>query len=165
MKDSTMRPTWLLQPLPIPNQVFDTISMDFITCLLASRGKTTVMVVVDKLSKYGHFIGLPAKITSENVAAAFIAEIIHLHSIPATVITDRDPKFMHCVWQEVSRLQGTEPATSTASILKQMGKLKLSTTVLRCIFDALLQTRLMSGFQCSLGPNIGITRPIKLQQE
>ena len=107
MKDSTMWPVGLLQPLPIPDQVFDTISMDFITCLPASRGKTTIMVVVDKLSKYGHFVGLPAKITSENVVVAFVAEIIRLHDIPSTIITNRDPKFMHSVWQEVSRLQGT----------------------------------------------------------
>lgn len=47
MKDSHLHPTRLLQPLPIPNPVFEDIAMDFITCLPSSKGKTTIMTVVD----------------------------------------------------------------------------------------------------------------------
>ena len=122
MKDSSLSPVGLLQPLPILELVFEVISMDFITSLPASHGKTVIMVVVDRLSKYGHFIALPGNITSESVAAAFVSEIIKLHGIPSSIVTDRDPKFMNNFWQEVQRLRGTEMATSTPYHLQTDGQ-------------------------------------------
>ncbi|XP_070001858.1 uncharacterized protein [Nicotiana sylvestris] len=79
MKDLHHHPAGLLQPLPIPEQVFEEIAMDFVTCLPASRGKTTIMTVVDILSKYSHFIPLPATFTALTIAEAFVAYIIKLH--------------------------------------------------------------------------------------
>ncbi|KAG9444940.1 hypothetical protein H6P81_016280 [Aristolochia fimbriata] len=114
MKDSSLSPAGLLQPLPIPELVFEDISMDFITGLPAAKGKTVIVVVVDRLSKYGHFSALRGNCTSESVAAVFVTDIIRLHGIPGSIVTDRDPKFLHNFWQEVHRLQGTELPTSTA---------------------------------------------------
>jgi hypothetical protein len=59
-KIATTRPTGLLQPLPIPTQVWEDIAMNFITGLPPSHGFTTIMVIVDRLTKYAHF--LPMKI-------------------------------------------------------------------------------------------------------
>ncbi|PKI34301.1 hypothetical protein CRG98_045299 [Punica granatum] len=114
MKDTFQRPAGLLQPLPIPEMVFEEISMDFITGLPSSKGKTIILTVIDRLSKYGHFIALPAHITSHRVAEVFVNNIIRLHGVPRVIITDRDPKFMHSFWQEINRLQGTTLAFSTA---------------------------------------------------
>ncbi|KAH0655105.1 hypothetical protein KY285_029987 [Solanum tuberosum] len=114
MKDTNLHPAGLLQPLPIPDQVFEDIAMDFITCLPSSKGKTTILTVVDRLTKYGHFIPLPSTFSTQLVAEAFVVGVIRLHGPPRTIVTDRDPRFLHSFWQEINRLQGSTLAMSTA---------------------------------------------------
>lgn len=58
-KYSTQRLLGLLQPLPVPQRVWEDITMDFITHLPPSQCKTTIWVIMDRLSKYSHFVSLP----------------------------------------------------------------------------------------------------------
>ncbi|WMV39249.1 hypothetical protein MTR67_032634 [Solanum verrucosum] len=113
-KDRNQLPASLLQPLSIPYMGFEEITMDFITCLPSSKGKTTIITVVDRLSKYGHFIPLPSTFSAHIVAQAFVIHIIKLYGPPRTIVTDRDPRFLHTFWQEINRLQGTILAMSTS---------------------------------------------------
>ncbi|KAD6454163.1 hypothetical protein E3N88_08869 [Mikania micrantha] len=114
MKTSSLLPAGLLQPLPIPELVFECISMDFITGLPFSHGKTIIMVVVDRLTKYGHFIALPTAFNSTTVATIFVTEIVRLHGIPADIVSDRDPRFLSDFWKELHKMQGTQLSFSTA---------------------------------------------------
>ncbi|KAL4282814.1 hypothetical protein GQ457_16G014550 [Hibiscus cannabinus] len=114
MKSSSLPPSGLLQPLPLPSLVFEGISMDFITGLPPLQGRTVIMVVIDRLSKYAHFIPLPTHFNSAIVASAFVSDIVRLHGIPAEIVSDRDSRFMTDFWRELHRLQGTTLAMSTA---------------------------------------------------
>jgi hypothetical protein len=72
-KAGTQLPGGLLQPLPIPQRRWECISMDFITSLpLTDRGHDAILVVVDRLSKYAHFIPVVTTITAEDLAHVFV---------------------------------------------------------------------------------------------
>lgn len=84
----------LLQPLPVPDRVWDSISMDFIEGLPSSHGKQVIFVVVDLLSKYAHFLNLSHPYTAIDVAKLFMDSIFRLHGLPSSIISDRDPIFL-----------------------------------------------------------------------
>lgn len=93
-KTDALSPTGLLTPLPIPQRIWEGISMDFIGGLLKSKGFDTILVVVDRLSNYAHFYLLGHPYNAKQVAELFVREIICLHGLPKTIVSDRDPLFM-----------------------------------------------------------------------
>ena len=88
--------------------------MDFIDGLPKSEGYTVILVVVDKLSKYAHFVPLRHPYTTKTVAAAFLREVVRLHGIPESIISDRDPVFLSHFWRELFKLQGTNLKRSSS---------------------------------------------------
>ena len=100
-------PTGLLQPLSIPNKVWEDISMDFIDGLPLSQGKSTIMVVVDRLSKYSHFMPVSHPYTAMSIARIFFENIFKLHGMPRTIVCDRDVTFTSGFWTELFRLNRT----------------------------------------------------------
>ncbi|KAK9157656.1 hypothetical protein Scep_004230 [Stephania cephalantha] len=88
--------------------------MDFITHLPISAGKTTILVVVDRLSKMAHFCASGPRISAPVLAAAFVQEVCRLYGVPSSIVSDRDPLFISAFWQELFKLQGTKLAMSSA---------------------------------------------------
>eukprot|EP00253_Pinus_taeda_P034951 PITA_34951 len=107
-------PAGLLQPLPIPEGKWESISMDFITGLPMVQGKDCIFVVVDQLTKYAHFFAISAHYTAAQVIELFFREIFRLHGLPKTIVNDRDSRFMGGFWQELFQLVGTELTPSTS---------------------------------------------------
>ncbi|WVZ58303.1 LOW QUALITY PROTEIN: hypothetical protein U9M48_008586, partial [Paspalum notatum var. saurae] len=97
----------LLQPLPIPDQAWSIVSLDFIEGLPCSNRYNAILVVVDKLTKYSHFMPLVHPFTALQVAQLFVDQIYKLHGLPQILISDRDRIFTSAVWQELFRLTGT----------------------------------------------------------
>jgi hypothetical protein len=91
----------LLDPLKIPSTKWSEISMDFIEGLPKSRGKDVILVVVDRLTKYAHFLPLAHPFTAPQVSQLFMNNIHKLHGMPKVIITDRDRIFTSKIWQEV----------------------------------------------------------------
>lgn len=106
-KDENVPYPGLLQPLPIPNQAWAHMSMDFIEGLPRSKGKDTILVVVDRFTKSAHFIALSHPYTVVIVADKFWKKIHTLHGALETIMTDRDKIFLSNFWQALFRLNGT----------------------------------------------------------
>lgn len=98
-KTKNVLPTRLSHPLPIPQQVWEDVAMDFITGLPNSFGFTVIMVVVGRLMKFGHFIAMKADYTSKSVAELFMTHVVKLHGIPISIVSDRDKVFTSQFWK------------------------------------------------------------------
>jgi transposase InsO family protein len=109
-----LRPAGLLQPLPIASRVWADVGIDFIDALPRVQGKTVILSVVDHFSKYCHFIALAHMYTAETVAQAFFADIVRLHGVPESIVSDRDSVFTSGFWNELMRLTGTKLYMSSA---------------------------------------------------
>jgi hypothetical protein len=80
--------------------VWADIGIDFVEALPRVQGKMVILSVVDRFSKYCHF-------------QAFFTDVIRLHGVPQSIVSDRDPVFM-AFWQELLRLTGTKLYMSSA---------------------------------------------------
>ena len=83
--DNTAYPD-LLQPLPIPNQAWSNISMDFIEGLPKSKAKSMILLVVDRFTKYAHFIAMSHPYTALTVAELYWRHIHRLHGSPDSIV-------------------------------------------------------------------------------
>jgi hypothetical protein len=106
-------PAGLLHPLPIPEQKWESISMDFITGLPKVEGKDCIYVMVDKLTKFAHFYAIPTEYNVIQVADLFFREVFRLHGLSRNIISDRDNRFIGTFWRELFRLVGTELTPNT----------------------------------------------------
>ena len=88
--------------------------MDFITGLQPSRRLTTILVVVDCLTKSAHFGALPSQFSAVTAADVFANMVVKLHGFPSSIMSDRDPIFMSKFWKKLFELSVTSLRHSTA---------------------------------------------------
>jgi len=111
---NTLKPG-LLQSLPTPDRVWTDICMDFVVAFPMVRGCDSVLVVVDRLSKYAHFLPCASTITAEGVANLFVDQVWKLHGTPRSIVSDRDPKFHSAIWKSFMQRLGVQLCMTTAN--------------------------------------------------
>ena len=105
----------LLQPIRIPEWKWDRITMDFMVGLPLTRRKhDSVWVIVDRLTKSAHFLLVRTDYSLDKLVELYIKEIVWLHRIPITIISDRDPRFTSRFWGKLEEALGTRLNFSTA---------------------------------------------------
>ncbi|OMP11771.1 Integrase, catalytic core [Corchorus capsularis] len=115
VKTEHQSPAGTLQPLPIPKWKWEHITMDFIVGLPRTRqGHDTIWVVVDRLTKSTHFLPMRATFSIEKLARLYVSEVVRLHDVPVSIVSDRDPRFTSRFWPKLQHALGTRLKFSTA---------------------------------------------------
>ena len=108
-------PSGLLQPITIPEWKWDRITMDFVSGLpLTKKKHDSVWVIVDRLTKSAHFLPVRTNYSLDKLAEIYIDEIVRLHGVPISIISDRDPRFTSRFWKKLHEFLGTKLNFSTA---------------------------------------------------
>ena len=105
----------LLQPLPIPDGPWQSISMDFIFGLPKSKqGNTGIWTIVDRFSKQAHFLPVKKTITAKHMAKLYMSNVFKHHGIPTSIVSDRDPRMTSLFWRGLFENLGTKLNFSSA---------------------------------------------------
>jgi hypothetical protein len=103
-KPSRHAPYGKLQPLPIPERIWQSVSMDFIVELPPSAGFNAIYVCVDRLTKMAHFIPTTTEVSAEEAALLFYRHVWKHHGLPTDIVSDRGAQFISGSTGEISAL-------------------------------------------------------------
>jgi hypothetical protein len=115
VKASHLRVSGTLQPLPIPSWKWEDISMDFIVGLPnTSQRHDSIWVIIDRLTKTAHFLPVHTTYSAKKYAEVYLNQIVQLHGVPKTIISDRGAQFIARFWEQLQYALGTKLIRSSA---------------------------------------------------
>jgi hypothetical protein len=115
VKIEHQRPGGMMQLMEIPQWKWDNITMDFVMGLPRTRrNHDAIWVIVDRLTKSAHFLPMRKGQSLESLTELYIQEIVRLHGVPISIISDRDPRFTSRLWRQLQSALGTKLKFSTA---------------------------------------------------
>jgi len=140
VKPSTQRPAGLLHPLPIPSRPWESIGMDFIGPLPPSpEGYNFIWVVIDRLTSMVHLMALKTSVTATEVAERYLRDVVRLHGVASSIVSDRDPRFTSAFWAEIHRLLGTKLMMSTSFHPQTDGATERMNRVINSVLRAVIR--------------------------
>jgi hypothetical protein len=146
---SQLNPHGLYMPLPVPSVPWEDISMGFVLGLSRpKRGSDSIFVVVDHFSKMSHFIPCHKSDNASYVADLFFAEIVHLHGVPKTIVSDRDAKFISYFWRTLWLKLGTKLLFCTTCHPQTDGQTEVVYRTLSTMLQAILKSNLKLWEEC-----------------
>ncbi|KAL1937390.1 hypothetical protein VTO73DRAFT_13796 [Trametes versicolor] len=113
-KTSNAMPTGLLHSMPIPAYPWQSVGMDFVGPFPDAGGFNYMLVVICRLTSMVHLIPCRVTDSAATVASYYLNEVVRLHGLPESIVSDRDSKFTSVFWKEVHRLLGTKLLMSTS---------------------------------------------------
>ena len=115
MKAPRQRPAGLLQSLKDPQWIWEEVCIDFISGLPKTKQSFNVIwVIVDRLTKMAHFIPGKTSYRVDRWAQLYIREIVRLHGVPVSIVSNRDSRFTSQFWKSLQKVLGTQLRFSTA---------------------------------------------------
>ena len=115
VKAQHQKPYGSLESLPVPMGKWEDITMDFVTKLPRTKnGHDMIWVVVDRFTNSVHFIAANEKWSMDKLVNAYVKEIVRLHDVPLTIVSDRDSRFTSRFWRSLQEELGTKLCLSTA---------------------------------------------------
>jgi hypothetical protein len=115
VKASHLKTASILQPLPIPSWKWEDISMDFIVGLPnTSQRHDSIWVIIDRLTKTAHFLPVHTTYNAKKYAEIYLDQIIRLHGVPKTIISDRGAQFIAQFLEQLQYALGTKLIRSSA---------------------------------------------------
>ena len=112
-KTSMQQPIGLLHTLTIQNRLWGSIGMDFIGPFPKSKGFNYLWVVLCRLTSIVHLVPVNTMTKASELASLYVKEVVHLHRLPDSIISDRDSKFTSMFWCETHQILGTKLLMST----------------------------------------------------
>jgi len=113
-KTSTSKPKGLLHSLPILEAPWQSIAMDFVGPFPECMGYDYLLVVICRLTSLIHLLPTNTNAKSTDIAWLFLKDIVRIHGLPETIVSDQDPKFVSKFWRELHRLMGVKLLMSMA---------------------------------------------------
>jgi hypothetical protein len=93
---------------------WESVDIDFMGSLPMSQDCDYLMVVIDRLTSLVHLIPMNTRLTAMQVVWLYLREVIRLHGVPTSIVSDRDSKFISVFWCELQQLLGTRLLMLTA---------------------------------------------------
>ena len=135
------KPTRLLQPLEVVEWKWEHVTMDFVTHLPHTQWRhDAVWMIVDRFTKSAHFLAMRMTFTLEESCRLYIREIVRLHGVLVSIVSDKDPRFTTHFWNSFQKAMGTQLMRGTAFHPQTDGQLERTIQILEdmlqtCILD------------------------------